>query len=53
MTSHAELVEVSLQNVRENRDDMARWLALEVLLGDPVALEDDALPSGCTSFRTG
>lgn len=40
---HAGLVEISLRNLRENRDDMARWLAVEVLLKDPVALEDDEL----------
>lgn len=43
MSGHAELVEVSLRNLRENREDMARWLAVEVLLADPVALEDDDL----------
>lgn len=41
--NHAELAEVSLRNLRENRDDSARWLAVEVLLSDPVALEDDEL----------
>jgi hypothetical protein len=41
--THAELVETSLRNARENRDDMARWLAVEVLLSDPVALEDEGL----------
>lgn len=40
---HAALVEASLQNFRENRDETARWLAVEVLLADPVALEDDEL----------
>lgn len=43
VSGHAELVEVSLRNLRENREDMARWLAVEVLLADPVALEDDDL----------
>lgn len=43
MSSHAELVEASLKNLRENREDMARWLAVEVLLTDPVALQDDDL----------
>jgi hypothetical protein len=38
-----ELVEVSLRNLREDRDNMARWLAAEVLLSDPVALEDKEL----------
>jgi hypothetical protein len=39
----AELLEVSLRNLREDRDNMARWLAAEVLLSDPVALEDKEL----------
>jgi hypothetical protein len=39
----ADLVEVSLSNFREHRDDAARWLAVEVLLSDPEALEDDDL----------
>ena len=38
-----ELVDKSLRNLRENRDDAARWLAVEVLLGDPGALGDDEL----------
>jgi hypothetical protein len=39
----AKLVDAGFRNARENRDDTARWLAAEVLLGDPVALEDDEL----------
>jgi hypothetical protein len=39
----ADLVEVSLGNFREHRGDAARWLAVEVLLSDPEALEDDDL----------
>ena len=38
-----KVVDVSFRNARENRDEMARWLAAEVLLADPVALEDDEL----------
>lgn len=38
-----EILEHSLRNAREHRDDMARWLALEVLLNDPVALDDAVL----------
>lgn len=38
-----EILEVSLRNAREHRDDMARWLAVEVLLNDPAALEDPLL----------
>jgi hypothetical protein len=41
--THAGLVEAGLANARENRDEMARWLAVEVLLADPVALEDGEL----------
>jgi hypothetical protein len=41
--SHSDLVEVSLSNFREHRVDAARWLAVEVLLSDPAALEDDDL----------
>ena len=47
----AELVEVSLRNSRENRDGMARWLAVEVLLGDPVALEDSELAERLLAFQ--
>ena len=36
-------VERSLQAGREHREDMARWLALELLMTDEMALEDDAL----------
>ena len=38
-----ENLELSLRHAREHRDDMARWLALEVLLNDPGALEDAVL----------
>jgi hypothetical protein len=38
-----EILEQSLRNAREHRDDMARWLAVEVLLNDPMALDDPAL----------
>ena len=38
-----EILERSLMNAREHRDDMARWLAVEVLLNDPAALQDDVL----------
>jgi hypothetical protein len=41
--NHSDLVEVSLGNLREHRDDAARWLAVEVLLSDEAALEDDGL----------
>ena len=41
--SHSDLVEVSLSNFREHRADAARWLAVEVLLSDEAALEDDDL----------
>ena len=38
-----QVAEACFRNARENPDDIARWLAVEVLLTDPVALEDDAL----------
>jgi hypothetical protein len=38
-------LELSLQRGREHRDDMARWLAVEVLLNDPEALGDPTLES--------
>ncbi len=41
--THGDLVEASLGNLREHRDDAARWLAVEVLLADEMALEDDDL----------
>jgi hypothetical protein len=36
-------LETSLRAGRDHRDDMARWLALELLMTDELALEDDAL----------
>ena len=42
-TNHGDLVEASLNNLREHRDVAARWLAIEVLLSDEAALEDDGL----------
>jgi hypothetical protein len=47
--NHSDLVEVSLGNLREHRDDAARWLAVEVLLSDEASLEDDDL---VTRLRT-
>lgn len=38
-----EILERSLRNAREHRDDMSRWLAVEVLLNDPTALGDSVL----------
>ena len=40
---HSDLVEASLSNFREHREDAARWLAIEVLLSNEAALEDDDL----------
>ena len=42
MTADATL-EKSLQAGREHREDMARWLALELLMTDEMALQDDGL----------
>lgn len=38
-----KVVDASFRNAREHREDTARWLAAEVLLADPAALEDDEL----------
>lgn len=38
-----DLVEASLSNHRDHRDNAARWLAVEVLLSDEPALADDDL----------
>ena len=38
-----KVAEASIRNARENRDEVARWLAAEVLLADLMALEDDEL----------
>ena len=38
-----KVAEASIRNARENRDEVSRWLAAEVLLADLVALEDDEL----------
>ncbi len=42
MTADAT-TEKSLQAGREHRADMARWLALELLMTDELALQDEAL----------
>jgi hypothetical protein len=44
--THTDLVEISLANFRDHRADAARWLAVEVLLSDEAALEDDDLVDG-------
>jgi hypothetical protein len=49
--NHRELLEASLSNLRENRDAAARWLAVEVLLSDEAALEDDDLANRLHSFQ--
>jgi hypothetical protein len=36
-------LKASLDCLREHRDEMALWLALEVLQLDPVALDDEEL----------
>lgn len=53
INTHEHLVEASLANLREHRDDVARWLAIEVLLSDEPALEDDVLVDApCAASRT-
>lgn len=37
------VVEKAVRAGREHRDDMARWLALEVLMSDEIAMLEDAL----------
>ena len=39
----AATLEKSLQAGRDHRTDMARWLALELLMTDEMALQDDTL----------
>ncbi len=41
--NHRDLVEASLANLRDHRDDAARWLAVEVLLCDEAVLQDSEL----------
>jgi hypothetical protein len=36
-------LELSIRHLREHRDEMALWLALEVLQLDPLALGDEEL----------
>ena len=49
--NHSDLVEASLSNLRENRTDVARWLAIEVLLAHPDALADDELVDRLCHFQ--
>lgn len=42
MTADKHL-EMSLQAGRDHREDMARWLALELLTTDEIAQQDDVL----------
>jgi hypothetical protein len=37
------VVEQAVRAGREHRDDMARWLALEVLMSDEIAGQDEVL----------
>jgi hypothetical protein len=43
IVTHGELVEQSIGLHTTHRREMALWLAVEVLMTDPVALADDAL----------
>ena len=38
-----EVLEMALANARDQRDDVALWLALQVLMTDDMALADDLL----------
>jgi hypothetical protein len=42
-TEEDPVLELSLRHAREHRDDMALWLALQILMTDDMALADDAL----------
>jgi hypothetical protein len=42
VTSPGDL-EMALENARDQREDMALWLALQVMMTDDVALADEAL----------
>ncbi len=46
-----KVIDACFRNARENPDDMARWLAAEVLITDPVALEDDELVERLLSLQ--
>lgn len=46
-----EILELSLKNAREHRADMARWLAVEVLLNDSGALADPVLEDGLYALQ--
>jgi hypothetical protein len=50
--NHSDLVEVSLSNLHEHRADAARWLAIEVLLSDEAALEDDDLATRLNALQS-
>jgi hypothetical protein len=50
--NHSDLVEVSLSNLHEHRDAAARWLAIEVLLSDETALEDDDLATRLNALQS-
>jgi hypothetical protein len=43
MAEGTETVECAIQAGREHRDDMARWLAVEVLITDELAAQDETL----------
>lgn len=49
--THGDLVELSLASFREHRDTAARWLAVEVLLCDEPALEDEDLVSALHALQ--
>lgn len=51
VSRHYEMTEASIRLGRTQRGQMARWLALEVLLRDEVALEDDELQDGLVRLQ--
>jgi hypothetical protein len=49
--THEELTEISIRNAQENPEDLARWLACEVLLSDTAALGDDELANSLIGLQ--
>jgi hypothetical protein len=45
------LMELSLRHAREQRQDMALWLAVEILMTDDMALADEELQNRLISLQ--